>query len=272
MDGELTVFRRFPSGLSVLRRAPAAVGFVSDLYSNPSDEDEERRQLLESRFFKAVDNEAALALNYMEDEKSPPSCQRKRSAWARFLMSLMHRSPGRIRRLHREAHGERERIIGSVRENRPEAQNLSDGQILGSEDLDILYLNLVQDLVNSTHIGTHLVGMTWAIISFNFGNHSLLSSDRPLVRSSGVRGEAAFLILPISPNACFVAANHDKVLDYFSKLSSKNLSMLINNAVVKQAEEFVISVDESQARFIDNRLLRTELSRDSLGDVTWAMT
>lgn len=101
VDGEgfVTEYRRPRDGLVVKRKHPSATGYVDDLYANESKADPIERQALELLFMQKVDDEAAVALAYLEEQGAKPSDPAIRDAWSRFLMSFMHRSPERVKYL-----------------------------------------------------------------------------------------------------------------------------------------------------------------------------
>ena len=89
----------FRNKIQPLRKSPAATGYEDDLYKLEIFEGPEAQEL-ESEFLRIVDTEAAEALKRLED--GPRGWQwdaKSRSAWTRFLMSVMARGPHDIRAL-----------------------------------------------------------------------------------------------------------------------------------------------------------------------------
>lgn len=269
--GSAVVYRRFPSGLSILKKPPSAIGFFEDLYANPTEPDVARRQLLESRVFGRIDNDASVVLRSIENSGKPPHSDQMRSDWARFLMSLYHRSPRKIRRLQDEVRAKRAEIVASIKAQHIEARDMSDDEIFSLPDTDRAYVKLVRDLVHSDRVGSHLVQMRWSILRLPNTSHPLLSSDRPLMQSDGIQFDESFIMLPLGPRAIFLAVNDRRIRDALSDLPIHKLISTVNHMVVSQAEEFVVAFDETQTRFIDNRLMRGKVSRNPAGDVSWKL-
>ena len=111
--------------------------------------------------------------------------------------------------------------------------------------------------------------MHWRLVTLRGLEHGLLSGDRPLIRSNGIGRIDGFLVLPTSPTSYFIASVDKRTTIAFEGQSAKRIEKAINDAIVRQSEEFVISCDERQTRFIDNRLGDMRVNRDNLGDVTW---
>jgi hypothetical protein len=87
--------RTFP--VKALRRHPNAVGYIKDLYRFPGS-NKRLANYLENEFFLRVDNGAAEVMHDLLRGETRFDSDAK-SAWARFLMSMFHRSPENIRRL-----------------------------------------------------------------------------------------------------------------------------------------------------------------------------
>src|SRR4051812_43422365 len=103
-QGNVTEYRRPHKDLVVKQRHPAATGYMFELYSNKNKADPVERQALELVFMQKVDALAAEALAYLEAEGSKPKDADLQSAWSRFLMSLMHRSPERVQYIVDKVH------------------------------------------------------------------------------------------------------------------------------------------------------------------------
>ena len=72
--------------------------------------------------------------------------------------------------------------------------------------------------------------------------------------SNGLRVDNAHIVLPISPTTIFIAAKERKTFDYIRALRSDDLVRSVNNKVAEQAVKYVYGTDDSQLRFVKNRL------------------
>lgn len=95
----VTEYRRPYGQLVAKSKHPNQTGYLHELYANENRVDPVERQALEMVFMQKVDSRAAEALIYLDDKKKKPDDPILRDAWSRFLMSLMHRSPERVKYL-----------------------------------------------------------------------------------------------------------------------------------------------------------------------------
>jgi hypothetical protein len=279
-DRKVTEFtRQYKFKLDIQRRARKSVGWEKDLYSNLSQNDPERRYQLERVFMRAVDDLAYHAVAYMLETGAPPSDQGRRNAWARFLMSLIHRHPSSVKYLRDRITADDKQVMADIE---AEYANLreEDGpdtfkeylERAGSRLVDEAIIHLLREVIDSERIGQTLVRMVWGVAVMRKPPFPLLTSDSPLMMSDGLGGPRAFVVLPISPYSYFVAANRDETIRGFQREPEKQAIYNINHAVCVQAERFVMAHDESQARFVDNRLGladRHRISRTVNGRIFW---
>src|SRR6266702_584623 len=92
-DGQLCQFSRPHQEIVSHRRYPAQTGYVERLYELPGLPPAEA-QRIEQGFMQRVDSLAAQALAMLENDESRITPNSKlRSAWSRFIMSLLMRTP-----------------------------------------------------------------------------------------------------------------------------------------------------------------------------------
>jgi hypothetical protein len=279
-DNKVTVYRRtYGRKLDVQRRARKSVGWEEELYSDLSETDPERRQRIERVFFKKVDNLASEALVAMLATGSPPSDNNHAVAWARFLMSLLHRHPARMALLRAMVEINLGEISATVRADsaRLKGETDPDGfeEYLTSSSHRLREGTLAQLLpmiVDSQTVGNALLAMTWGVGVSLGTKYRFMTSDRPLMTSDGLGNKESFLLLPISPEAYFIAAKRKETIDAFRFSKADDVIAGVNHAVCLQAEHFVLAHDESQSRFIDNRLggsSQHPVVRDARGQIFW---
>jgi hypothetical protein len=275
-DRRVSEFRRFQGKLAHRRRFPSETGFELELYSIRSHTDQNRRQIIENRLMSNIDNGAARALDYMEENGKPPLDEKNRNAWTRFLLSLIHRSPSQIEKMRSAIAANRDDVLRSLAPRYAELRSKADPETFeeylardnGRIDEESL-LPLMQGVLGSKKVGTTLIRMTWGIIRFELPFHGFLTSDIPIMLSNGLGHQDAFLMLPISPSALFIAAARKPVLHSFSSQDPKALQRGINDAVAQQARQVIIAQNEAQRRFIDNRFLLGPPPSGDLGLHTW---
>lgn len=279
-DNKVTVYRRRHGGkLDIQRKARKSVGWENELYSDLSEADPELRQRVESGFLKRVDGLAYEALAEMLSTAAPPVDGQRASAWARFLMSLLHRHPVRMALLRQAVELNMDETIERIREqysslrgeNDPESFEEYIANSRGRLQDGVLAL-LLPRIVDSQKVGDALLAMTWGVGAAQRTRFRFLTSDRPLMTSNGLGHRESFLVLPISPTAYFIAARRSETIEAFRHSKPEDVIAGVNHAVCLQADEFVISHDEAQTRFVDNRLGGSALHpivRDSRGSVFW---
>jgi Protein of unknown function (DUF4238) len=91
-DGKLYEYSIKHSKFVSKRVGPRRTGFEEHLYSFP-ELPADAAQYLESNFLQLVDSEAAISLRRHHELTADPWPPRLRSAWSRFLMSLLMRHP-----------------------------------------------------------------------------------------------------------------------------------------------------------------------------------
>jgi hypothetical protein len=96
-----------------------------------------------------------------------------------------------------------------------------------------------------------ILNFDWVVLSFDEYNHSLLTSDRPVI-TDGLMQPGEYIALPIGPRALFLASKTQAITRTI--LGRKNLVETINNAVVRQAQQYVYGSDDTQRDFVERRL------------------
>lgn len=235
-----------------------STGFKERLYSM-DDYPPELSQAVETKWFKPVDDDASNVLEKLRAGVSiPTSDSESRSAWARFIMSLLVRCPEDILDLRVLW---RERVFGTSGVNSQEEYNRvrpSDypenfADYLRSLPLAIKEFHQFQSLISmidSEKVGTRLINLVWEVVETSTVVPSFLTSDRPVIRN---RGAALHFALPISPRQLFIAAPSD-VMTRILRMREIDLVKDSNRLVVEGAQRFVYGVDDAQKRFVFNRI------------------
>ena len=275
-DRKVSDFRRFDGRLVHRRRFPSETGFEIELYSIRTHTDPQRRQIIEKGLMSRVDNGASRALEYMEETGNPPGDSEHRNAWTRYLLSLIYRSPMQVERLRQKIAANRDEVLDNVAHRYADLRGETDPdtfeEYLAKDDGRIeeeSLLPLMRNVINSEKVGTALIRMTWGIMQFKLLTHGFLTCDIPIMLSDGLGHRDSFVMLPISPSAVFIAAARKQVIDSFASQNATVLERALNIAIVQQARQVVISRDEAQRRFIDNRFLRSPPPTGELGLHTW---
>lgn len=275
-DRRVSDYRRFDGKLVHRRRFPSETGFEIELYSVRTQTDPTRRQAVEKRLMSRIDNAAARALDYMDETLAPPDDTDRRNGWTRFLLSLIYRSPTQVARLREKILEHRDGILAGLADRYDELRAETDPETFeeyverdrGHIDEESFAV-LMNRLTNSEWVGTTLIRMTWGVMAWKQVRHGFLTGDIPIMISDGLGHRNSFVMLPIGPSTLFIAATRREVIDAFANQDATTLERAVNDAIVRQARQVVITRDPTQHRFIDNRLLRSPPPTGKLGLHTW---
>ncbi len=203
-DGRVCVYSKPYKVVKPLRRHPDAVGFEYDLYTLPGVEYEAASHL-ERRFFQQTDDEAARALEIIEQDAHSSLDAKLRSGWSRFVMSLIHRSPDEVRKVFEEipkhvAFSEQIFERDYARLRRPDEPETFEEfkRLRPTNPAGRAAVMLIQSIIDSRIVGNHFVRMSWSIVSPR-SSHTFLTSDRPIIMTNGLASPEAHLSLPIGP-------------------------------------------------------------------------
>jgi Protein of unknown function (DUF4238) len=181
-----------------------------------------------------------------------------RSGWARFILSLMRRTPESLKALG-------ERITTALMQEFPQLALPGDP---GGDDQELARQGLIerqramvlQSTITSEWVGTHLINMRWSVVTFTGAKHLILTSDRPFVMTNGIGKPEAHIVMPISPTQCFLAANTIDIERQIHRIPPKEFMQKMNDKMACQARKYVYGVDDSQLRFVSNRFGRKDIA------------
>jgi hypothetical protein len=118
-----------------------------------------------------------------------------------------------------------------------------------------LFANLVKGMMDSEEVGKALNSMDWVVLDLSDATRPLMTSDRPIVLPHGLAHIDSVVEIAISPNHLFVGCRNKYHLEIILKNNSKDRIVgAHNDAVCKQAKDYVYAVDHSLEKFVDNRL------------------
>ncbi|PZU45327.1 MAG: hypothetical protein DI568_13825 [Sphingomonas sp.] len=234
---------------------PKSIGKARDLYAYSTGATEAERQRLEMRFFGPIDHRAAEALQKLDACQSGSTIDKV--GLVQFVLSLQYRSPSRIAFMRDELAN---RMIG-VRDfdaHKPEQQRMiADG-----------INDLLLELISSKDLVRIMADMRVFRINVD-SKHRLLTCDLPLMMSQGIAQSQGFLMFPYSPNRIAILVHDPKVAEAFSTQKPDVLAKAVNDALVRQAREFVIAADRCSRRFVENRFLKNPEPLTGDGIMRW---
>jgi hypothetical protein len=262
-DGQVCEFCQRYKGIVKPRRThPAGTGYVENLYTLVGLP-RETAQLIETKFFKVTDQFANDALNILLHSVISEMSADIRSGWSRFVLSLIHRNPEKIAWIKDEVQRGLDVRFQEVRDNYENFRRPSDPQTFdeyitlnGANSQAKAFAMLLQSMVDSENVGAYLNGMRWNVLTIERPPHPLLTSDRPVITSNGIKYDDSYIIVPLSPTALFVAVNTLQQEQRIRSMPVTDFVQKVNDVVCTQAQQYVYGTDDRQLRFVSNRLGR----------------
>lgn len=276
VEGKVIEYRRPRNDLVHKKKDPAQTGYVNELYSNTNESDPVKRQALEMVFMQQVDSQAAHALVHIEQYGTKPNDAKLRDAWSRFLMSMVHRTPERIKYFTTMIEYYEVRTLNpELRDKYPpicgpdDPENFEDWLALAGPITPELGVNLLKLIIDSSLIGDTLNTMIWSVYTLANPRFGFLTGDQPVMLSNGIGHPQGFVIIAISPSKLFIAAHDQNVINSFMTQRLNDLESAINDACVRQSRHIVISNNLSQMQFVDRRFLKLPVPVGPNGLSSW---
>ena len=256
-DRMLCEYQNFRNGIVVRRVHPAQTGWTDRLYSVPTLAPE-LVDLLERVFFARVDQEAADAMDEL-NRSGQLLTPKLRSAWSRFMMSLMQRHPGKIKEHWRNAEREFQRTKEDHRalylsQRRPEDPESYDEfcRIHDPKMIGVLFARVIQAACDMKNVGEHLNRMVQGVFRLDAPRLTFLTSDNPLIINVGLSHPACRILLPIGPRRLFIATNSEGLIRATDReLREGDLVERINAQVVSQAYRFAYAICENRREWVE---------------------
>lgn len=183
-----------------------------------------------------------------------------RSGWTRFLLSLLFRCPEDIEFFRTQYYSDwltsSEHLDRRYLEIRPESAPATLTDYLRQRPISEVESGLFSAyrvLIDNQNLGSFINDMEWRVIDTSNCRFRLLTSDRPVILTNGLKRTDGHLALPIGPSKLFVAAYST---DYLRELHRTPIRMIVtqcNNHSVQSACRYVYASDHSQADFIRSK-------------------
>jgi hypothetical protein len=256
-QGKVIEFSR-PFGNQVKPQAkhPNATGYRERLYEMQGVPTE-KAQDFEKNFMQPLDGLASQALALLENESNDWNSE-NRSAWSRFILSLLIRSPRDIESLKRQINGE----ILSESRSKDSLYKIhrspSDPETFfeffhEKESVDRFSLKIAASLMDHSRIIEIFNNMIWITIDTDQSDYPLLTSDHPVLGAFELKEHDAYIILPIGPNKVFCAVHNQET----KRRIIENIRMLprnVNKFVCRYAKNYVFESSDIQLSFIQKHM------------------
>ncbi|MBY5818474.1 DUF4238 domain-containing protein [Rhizobium leguminosarum] len=255
-DGRLRRFSRPRDQIVAKWVFPTQSGGENNLYSDP-EAIPDKAQVLESEFMSPLDSLASQALAMIETGDTKINRDPKfRSAWSRFLMSLMMRMPDDIDTLKISLVEEWARAIPEL-ELVYAADRQDDWPPTFQEYLaqspnrfSSWASSLLRTLIDHQNIGALLNNMRWFIREIS-GDAQFLTSDRPLITWYDFAEPDTYIFVPIGPKRAFVAVNNLETQRRIEAQPAEEWVLNLNKLVAGAAKKFVFATDDQPRKLVE---------------------
>lgn len=265
---QVIVYEKKDGGiLPPYRQSTKSICVKDGLYSYTNLVEEEKRHIIETKFFCLIDTNAASVLQKLYNMQGLLRItDQDRYYFSVFLVSLRIRTPESFE--YNTKHAEfllKESL--QKKDARSETKEVKDalkGQNLlewVEKEYPIILENYGHELMAEYVIDARFIKpiheMHWAILHTqkNSGIPNLLSSDRPLVMIHTREDRNFGFAISIAPDRIFIANRNLKVIKDFLAIPSNKLVQQMNISTVQQAKAKAFAIDKSHnIRFFQNRL------------------
>lgn len=241
---------------------PEFTGYEEGLYQLDGTADP---QIIETEFFRIVDNNAAPVLESMLREGLGALGQDKRRSWTLFLMSMLIRSPHSLVEIGSVINGFFRTNLEKLHQSDYAASRQPDDPVSiydftmkRTPELAEAYKAALPDMIDNDVIGQHIINMRWAMLNLSAAPHTLLTGDRPCMTSRGIADPACMLSLPVSPTHLFVAAHDIGLLRRLAAQPPRDTARNSNDCIVKLAAQNIYGCVGDQLTFVEKRLRKAD--------------
>lgn len=237
---------------------PDSTGYEDGLYQLDGTADP---QMIETNFFRVVDDKAAPVLKSMLHEGLGALGKAERQSWALFLMSMLTRDPHSLAEMKTVINGFFKANLEKLHQSDYAASRRPDDPASVYEftmertpELAEAYKAALPDMIDNPVIGQRIINMRWAMMDLSGTPDMLLTGDRPCMISCGLADPACILSLPVSPTHLFVAAHDIRLLRQLAAQPARDTVKNSNDCTVKLAVQHVYGCDGGQIAFVEERL------------------
>ena len=245
------------------RTHPAGTGWVDRLYELRGLSGA-NAQAIEETFMKPVDTAAANVLKAFSSEQRVSFSADEMEAWARFMLSLMHRHPDDLRAFKAHfAHDWRnvspEMDQDYQRRRRREWPEDLQAYMNGIPDdqAERIGLTILVELMENLNVIRHVISMRWGALCFPTISREVITSDRPLIMTDGLGHAESFILMPIGPRKVFYAVNTPEMVRRFNLQDPNRTIESINKQVARQASRYVYAGSDGHLGFVSRWMSET---------------
>jgi hypothetical protein len=260
--GRVTRYSRPHNKVVAKSCAPKRTGSQEHLYTHGGVAPE-WAAYLETLFFAPVDSNAAVAHQRLLSGGANALSPDHRVHWARFMMSMQLRSPHSLREVWRLAdQSMRDNMdlpddqYDALRKDGDPATMYAWIEARHPEVIENIHKTLLPELIDHPDIGRYLINMDWTVVDIASAKRRLLTGDRPLTHTHGLKHPDTVALFPLSPTKLFAATNGALQTTRLLRHTPAFLVRNANEQLTRCAVDFVIGQDASMLEFVERNLRR----------------
>jgi hypothetical protein len=251
-DGRVCRFQRLHGGLVKAKRIlPKGTAYEPGLYA-VRGLPLYQAQAMEKDFMAKLDSGAAEALLLLESGLPDQEWTRgPRSAWSRFVLTQMLRTPEDIAQLKSSVQEEWSKAVPRLQEvyaeRRSDDMPATVDEYLrqqGDGEIDAFALQIARTLMDHPKVGQMINNMHWHVIEVPEPVEPLLTSDRPVWTTITLTEPEAFISIPIGPRRLFLAAPDVSTLRRLRAAPIEPMVSARNRFAIQHAVKYAYGVDD----------------------------
>lgn len=207
-----------------------------------------------------VDEPASLVHKEIVQEGVSKLSEKIKIDWAKFLVSLLHRSPVMMENIRTE--GSKELALSleeapeeylELRGDAPEATLREFTDKYFPDALNDVGARVLPGLIQSPLLNGALLKAFWCTRRLEKYQSNLLIGDNPFIYEGKFKTD--FLVsLPVTPKIAFFASNNMNILGNLFKLEEESFVQRMNRLSIRQADQYVYATSDQQQSFIKEHL------------------
>jgi hypothetical protein len=227
----------------------------------------------ERSVFGTIDDIGADVVNDLLTQKQlPPG---KRLQFTEYLLSLEARRPAVVEAIRTHGAATIAKMLNSdplileaaKREGYSVPPSEAHSALTGIELKDHV-VHVVQLLAKQSKFADVIANAHWQVRWADPHGSKFALGDRPLIRFNGT-GEDMVWVLPLSPDALFIATGSEKARQQIAEISHHQLVRSINSDSAMQCDQYVFWTQDSPTAWLARRLaLRHLQPKQSPGDLS----
>jgi hypothetical protein len=253
----LTYYRWIQGRLLTSRIAPKGAAAQFDLYATV-DKDGSKSQSVEKDYFaREIDDKASPVIAKMLAGDGPLTSG-DAAAFARYLLAQRVRTPGYVEHLRCEAALALDDVARSLEADYQKVRHQTAPATMADFFQQSMphvehYIGVqsLPRLIDQPRLLADILDFEWAWGPIGSADTALLTSDRPVVFTTGLGNPDCIIALPLSPTVAFFAMKERARLERMLQHPPQDLAARLNYHVLSQAKEYVYAGDDSQRTCVE---------------------